>query len=214
MPALYTPDNWHRSGRGAELQFFATDEEVRRWLESLPTKFGRCTLLYESQSDRAPAKGSYQVCPLDDWLRSLSGSETSRAIPFSQFFLQAEALTPVIPHIGKTFTDVNALAVINGLMLVQHGATRSGRRLASRVAVARSITNNVTGEVRDLSDRTLIFDELRRRIRKALAHTSLQVFRDGHEEEDRVQMMTDAAADLARTGFFSRKPGAPVRRPR
>jgi hypothetical protein len=35
-PELYDPVEWERAGRGSELQFFATDAEVKEWLGQPP----------------------------------------------------------------------------------------------------------------------------------------------------------------------------------
>jgi hypothetical protein len=36
----YDPSEWQRQGRGKELQFFATDDEVRGYLKGLPPQHG------------------------------------------------------------------------------------------------------------------------------------------------------------------------------
>jgi hypothetical protein len=205
---IYNPMEWSRVGRGRELQFFATDSEVRQWFHELPEHYAPYSIwgarLLQRNRDHMREAFSY---PLEQWLCALVGDKTHVPSMPEQFFLRAEALIPPLPLDDVVAQHANDWASGNGLVLVQHGAARSGRRLASRIAITDKIKNRSTGEVRSLKDRAAVFDSLQMKIRSHLRYTTIQVFKDGHEEEDSVQLMTEAAAELARTGFFARMPG-------
>lgn len=206
--AIYNPIEWFRAGRGRELQFFATDSEVRQWFHDLPGHYAPYSIwgarLVQRYGEHVREAFSY---PLEQWLRALVGETTHVPSMPEQYFLRAEALIPPLPLDDVVAQHANEWASVNGLVLVQHGAARSGRRLASRIAVTDKIKNRSTGEVLSLKDRAAVFDSLQTKIRSHLRYTTIQIFKDGHEEEDRVQLMTEAAAELARTGFFARMPG-------
>ena len=199
---IYDPAEWCRAGRGLELQFYATDTEVQQWLGSLPTRYGPYTVwgsrLTKQNNKYRRVTFSYS---LDEWLRVPDSTATP-----DQFFLHAEALMPKLPLGDNVAQHANEWASLNGLVLVQHGATRSGQQLVSRISMTDRIRNRSTGELKSLKDRTALFGTLRKMIEGQLCFTTVQVFKDGHEEEDRVQLMTAAAADLAGAGFFVRRP--------
>jgi hypothetical protein len=58
-----------------------------------------------------------------------------------------------------------------------------------------------------LTSQARVFDLLEEEIRPRLRFAAIQVFADGHEEEDRTQRITEAAAADAREGRFDRKLG-------
>lgn len=205
---LYQPPEWSRSGRGRELQFFATDAEVEEWLGHLSDDYAP----YSAWVSRLVRRnGTYQrtlsCFPLDEWLRAHKDGGQDVPSLADQFFLHAAAVMPALPTDEAVARHANEWASLNGLVLVQHGATRAGRQLASRVAVTDRIKNRSSGKVVSLKDRTVVFDALCKMIETELRFTSIQVFRDGHEEEDASQLMTAEAADLAAAGRFVRRPG-------
>ena len=210
---IYQPAEWSRAGRGRELQFFATDVEVQHWLGHLPeqyapyTVWGSRLVKRERQYERA-----LFCCPLDEWARAVAGVSEEGPSPPDQFFLHAAAVMPGLPTDDAAAQHANEWASLNGLVLVQHGSTRAGRKSASRVAVTDKIKNRMSGKVVSLGDRTVVFDALRTMVERELRFTSIQVFKDGHEEEDDSQLMTAEAAELAATGHFVRRPGRQIDR--
>jgi hypothetical protein len=204
---LHSPIEWTRVGRGRELQFFSTDFEVRQWFHDLPGHYAPYSIWGTrlAQRNREHVREAFSI-PLEQWLCALAEDTVHASSMPEQCFLRAEALIPSLPQSEEVVQHANEWASVNGLVLVQHGAARSGRRLASRIAVTDKIKNRSTGEMRPLKDRSAVFDFLQMKIRTHLRYTTIQVFKDGHEEEDRVQLMTEAAAELARAGFFARMP--------
>lgn len=204
-PQVYDPAEWSRAGRGRELQFFATDADVRRWLDHLPDQYAPYMTWGSRLVKRAGDYGPMLFCyPLNQWGRGVV--ETPE-----QFFLHTSALMPPLPKHAETAQSANEWASLNGLVLVQHGASREGKRLESRLAVTDKIKNRVTGNIVSLRDRAVVFDTLRMMVKSDLCFTSIQVFKDGHEEEDDTQMMTADAAELAAKGYFVRRAGRPVK---
>src|SRR5687768_10334579 len=108
---LRRPQDWQRRGRGRERQFFATDEEVQRYLENLPAALGPYDLIV------------VQHFPAG---KETSGPESFITTVSSHFanprghtlWLRAAALTPPIP----LNSQVERWCAVNGLILIQHGA--------------------------------------------------------------------------------------------
>jgi hypothetical protein len=201
-PQTYDVDEWQRHGRGRELQFFATDDEVRDYLKSLPPEFGP----YDLVGSRLVSKGrAYEpepyVVSIDDFIDNLGESAVSQA------WVRPAA---ILPAISLEKVAVDAWCSVNGLVLLQHGGWRRERkREASRIAVVDRIVNARSGAVVGLVRQAAVFDALKKRIKRDLKFTSVHTFRDGHEEESSLQLMTAAAADLARRGYFEARPGGP-----
>jgi len=209
---LYSPVEWSRSGHGREIQFFATDCEVRQWFDQLPEEYGPYCI-WGTRLIREKHKHVRELFsnPLEDWLRALGGDLSTNLNVPTQFFLRSETLHPTLPIDESVRDRANQWASVNGLVLVQHRAQRGGRRLASRIAVTDEIKKCSTGEKRSLASRAVVFDTLKNAIRRDLKYTTIQMFKDGHKEEDGVQLMSEGAAKLARQGYFARIPGRPIR---
>lgn len=203
---LYDPNEWRRVG-GRDLQFFATDDELQAYLHDLAPEFGPYDTLgedlVENPTGPRPYRREFFVAPIDEHFEKL---RLGRRIPMN-IFIRPTALVPVLPvrEIG-----MEAWCVVNGLILLQHGLTREGKREASRIAISDKIVNEA-GERVELKPQRGIFESLRKWIKKDLAYASILVSRDGHEEESTLQSMTAAAAQLAREGFFDRRPGRCLR---
>jgi hypothetical protein len=204
---IYHPTDWSRAGRGRELQFFATDGELLTWLDALPDEYAPYTMwgsrLVRRDIEHERVLFRYS---LKEWTHALAASRPS------QFFLHAANLIPPLPENKETAQRANEWGSLNGLVLVQHGSTRAGKRLASRIAVTDKIRNRSSGKIVSLQERAIVFDVLRAMIETNLCFTSIQVFGDGHEEEDNVQLMTTEAARLAAAGYFVRRPGRQLKR--
>jgi hypothetical protein len=206
-PQIYHPTDWSRAGRGRELQFFATDRELLTWFDALPdenapyTIWGSRLVRRDIEHERVLFRYS-----LEEWTHALAAGWPD------QFFLHAAKLISPLPVDEEAAPRANEWGSLNGLVLVQHGSTRAGKRLASRIAVTDKIRNRSSGKTVSIKERALVFDALRTMIETDLCFTSIQVFRDGHEEEDNVQLMTAEAAQLAAEGYFIRRPGRRIKR--
>jgi hypothetical protein len=180
-----------RVGHGKELQFFAADFELESYLRGL----GQARLLVSDGGDKSP-------CLL---VNSLSGElERGRW----QFWLVPDGLEVPAPPLDAVTCS------LHGCVLLQHGMMRKGgQREASRIAVVDKVRKSDTGAIIKNELGVRLFNQLARMIKKDLTHTTIQVFRDGHEEEDaRLQLMTRGAVEAWRNGFaFTRKPGKALR---
>lgn len=211
-PQLYNPAEWSRSGRGRELQFFAADSDMYKWLNALPEQYAPYTIQGSRLTKHSDNKYRHvSFCyQLSEW-----GGEMGTPIGSSvldEFFLHSAMLMPQLPLEDGVIERANDWAPLNGLTLIQHGAKRSGLQLESRIATVTKIQNRRTGKKVALQDRNAIFDVLHKMIKKELCFSSIQVFKDGHEEESSLQMMTADAAQLAAEGYFVRRPGRRLRR--
>jgi hypothetical protein len=189
---------WRRVGRG--LQFFALDDEIVEFLAALPQQEGPCRLLgthkvkvgarYEERTVELPAEQLSDAVCSGIW----------------QFWLLSKTALPELSSCGEAEAD--AVRSLNGLILLQHGINRKGKREASRVAIVDCVQHSGTGHVVCHDAQLRTFEILERRIRQSLCFSTIRTFADGHEEEDsRLQLMTKKAAERAREGFFSRRAG-------
>jgi hypothetical protein len=205
---IYDPATWSRAGRGRELQFFATDDEVQHWISQLPGEYGPYSIWgTHLEKHEHGYERTLFLHPLTERARALVTPSMDGSSPPEQFFVHAAAIMPELPTHRDAARSANEWGTLNGLVLVQHGSTRAGRRLVSRIAVADKLKNRESGKVVSLKDRNVVFDALRAMIEGRLCFTTIQVFKDGHEEEDGSLLMTLKAAKLARRGYFVRKAG-------
>jgi hypothetical protein len=183
---------------------------MHQWLSDMPRQFGPYSIygswLVKRNRKHQRVLFNYQ---LGEYLDLLSGKASRITRPTHQFFLHAAAVMPII-SLDDAVGQENDFASVNALVLIQHGAFRSGRQLPSRIAVTDEIRNKESGEVLQLKDRAVVFDTLRDMVKSKLCFNSIQVFRDGHEEEDDTELMTAEAAELAVSGHFVRRPGRPI----
>lgn len=203
---LYTPDQWDRHGLGRELQFFSTDNEMARYLGDLPQQLGPYTIL---GARPVLVTGGYQqqrfAGPLHDWLKAMTEGEQGTP---TDFWVRAAAIMPDIPAM---VVEVDKWCAVNGFILVQHGAQRKNKRLVSRIAIVNKIIETATRKVVRMEPQQRLFEVLTSRIQRDLKYTTIHVFKDGHEEESHLPLMTAAAASLALSGFFSEKAGRPIK---
>lgn len=203
--AVFNPLQWHRHTRGRGLEFYATDEEVRQYLEGLPTEFGAYDLAGVKLVPDAPGSRRFHHEPLvvtfPDYFDRLDEHGTGN------FWIRSQRLLPALPLDSE---DFHRWLGINGAPLLQHGSCRDGKREVSSIGIVDTIAND-EGHVVHHQEQRQIFESLRKRIKKDLAYASILVSRDGHEEDSTLQAMTAAAAELAREGFFDRKPGRRLR---
>jgi hypothetical protein len=205
---ILDPREWSRVG-GRELQFFATDDEVRGYLNELPSEFGPYdtlgSTLLPNPGGSPPYRSEPYVCAIDEHFERLA---RGMAIP-SNIFVRPAALVPALP-IADGGRDIDAWCTVNGVVLLQHGWTRSGKREASRIAICDKM-DSAAGQRIHLKEQAKVFDHLKRRIRRDLKFASIRVYKGGIADESTHQMMTSAAAELAKTGFFVSTPGRMVR---
>jgi hypothetical protein len=191
---------WRRVGRGRELQFFALDDEVVEFLAALPEQEGPYGLL-----------GTHKVksgIQYEERTVELSANQLPDAVRSCiwQFWLLPKTLFPVLSFCGEAEAD--AVRSLNGLILLQHGMARKDKRDASRIAIVDCVQHSGTGHIVCHDAQLRMFEMLEKRIRQSLCFSTIHTFADGHEEEDsRLQLMTRKAAEKAREGFFSRRPG-------
>src|SRR5437773_2036529 len=115
---IHEPLSWARVGRGKELQFFATDDDVQNWLQKfLPAEFAPYYLV-GSDLEKV-AKRTFRQTPfrfhLSEFPTCLCRADKQRF----NFWLLSEQLTPDFKlRVGDPISN---LCGSNGLVLLQHG---------------------------------------------------------------------------------------------
>jgi hypothetical protein len=191
---------WRRHGRGRELQFFATDDEMLDYLGSAPPDLGP----YDIVGTRLVREGKEYARRMFAMTIAEYGAALSERAAPNQFFLRSRTLAPELP---SDPIEMDRRFGLCGAVVVQHGFRRGDKRDASRISVVTSIVSDATGAVRRLSEQERLFEALRKRIRKDLRYLSIQVLADGTEIEDDLAKMTEAAAEEGRRGELTRRPG-------
>lgn len=191
---------WFRRGRGNEQQFFALDSEIDRWLsEELPREFWPWHLFSEDQVKEGRTY-SQRLVRWPNLELSACRAQNNR----TSFWVGSRRISPKVIEQLSDPRDLTA----NGFILVQQHERR-GKRDLGRIAVAGRHENARTGELREHAEYLRVFQSLRRRIRKDLTYTTVTETDFGIFVDDRLSLMTTAAADAARAGIvhFTRQPG-------
>jgi hypothetical protein len=212
-PAIQDHDRWMRVGKGRELQFFATDEEVQAWLvHALPPQYAPYHLVGADKvkQDRFFTEAPFE-CEIFSLINCMRGTEDVRY----NFWIRSEVLTPKLP-LTQGF-GLTKLFSYNGLVLLQHGLMLRNlyefgqplKRAASRIAVVDKVRNLETGEGRHHQGYLEVYKALHRTISQALIYSSIVQDANGLEREDtRLQRMTQAAVHAYQAGFpFTNAPG-------
>lgn len=199
------PSEWERIGRGRELQFYAADKDLDRYLRGLPAEFAPfgivgTTLIKRERLYQHQAFG----LALEEWLVSVRDRSQP---PLTNYWLWSGTAPRVIPNDG-----VEGWCAVNGFILLQHGRERDGKREVSRIAHVERVIHLKSGQVHAHTRQAAIFRALRNAIKRDLVFATMHDFKDGRlAEDDRARLMTAAAAELASAGFFDRVPGRRLR---
>lgn len=197
-PLIEDPKNWMRVGRGRELQFFATDEDVQRWLtEALPQQFAPYLL---AGVDKIKEGRSYSDRPFQCSAPELLPCIKRDGSPRSLFWLASLGLTPELQP--ERAVNLSAYYSFNGLILLNHGSlvidyrdpARRLHRPASRITIGERVRHVETGEERFQEGYALIFQALHQHIRRDLLYSSIHYDKQGNEWEDICGSLWTAAA--------------------
>jgi hypothetical protein len=201
---LEDPRQWERVG-GRELQFFATDAEVRGWLtQHLLPQYAPYHLV---GSDLVEEGGIYVEdpfqCEADELLPCMYAARSKRY----NFRCWSEVLTPWLQL--RRGQPIGAICSLSGLVLLQHGLANQGRRDVSRIAIADKARHIPTGEVVQHTGYLEVYQTLRREIKKSLRYACVWLFPNGTEvEDDRLGCWTEGAAREYGVGVpFLARPG-------
>lgn len=209
MTGLRSPYEWTRVGRGSELQFFATDDEVTDILtQALPPAFAPYRVIGRVAT-KPPDHGSVEwrifECDLPEAVESV------RRLDAGPVWLAAA----VTPSGGPTRDDEEARS-LTGLVLIDPGLVRRGAKEAARIAFVRRVRNLLSGTTEENEDYAHIWAALRAAIKSRLRWTTIHTFPDGIAREDAtLKLMTDGAAEAARVtpAEWSVQPGRPLPEP-
>jgi hypothetical protein len=196
------PDQWTRAGSGRELQFFATDDDIDRWLLNLTPKWSPYNIWV---CDSTVAMSESNVLPIhfppEDWKRYTTGPQNRRW----KFWISSERLSP--SGLLNSESVFDHVASLSGLIGLQHGLLVSKGIESSRIAIVPKIRHLE-------SDRTImhshygeIFRTFAKTIEKDLVYRAIRVLKNGEEVTDTARM-TEFAADAYANGLlFTARPG-------
>lgn len=196
---------WERVGRGRDISFFCTAEEVQWWLNhALPAKFEPYVILgaVKVKQGRYYVDEAFQFKP-EEFLAERLGPEGNRW----SFSIVSTRLTPN-PTFGPK-TSVDSTCSLNGLVELQHGLTHKGRECASSIGMVDVIRSRRTGKVVKHDAYLQVYLALARVVRKALCYSTIRTFPDGSENERTdMELMTCGAVEAYERGYrFACRPG-------
>ncbi len=200
--SLRLPTEWERVGRGHELQFYATDEEVKQFLDD--TLRLDSDLLVLVATATLPKTGGVQR------VEDVSSVVDAVAAGMWQFWIAPATLSEDLKRIPRA-TPLDACFSASGLVLFQHGLTHKGRRTSSRIAIASRSRAVATGEEIEATTMLRLFTRLKRRIQDDLRYSTVKVFPNGSRVVDSTRtLMTAGACAAAAAGFFDMECGLPI----
>ena len=214
---IYDVNEWRRLGRGKDLQFFATDDEVQDWLiKALPKKYAPYTLI---GVESVKAGKIYIREPFE-----LDVTELKRAMHWGnkvrwQFWIRSKIITPEL-NFSKQMR-ITWVFSYTGLVELQHGSnirhyglnTKELYRDASSIGVVDKVINDATGDIKHHKEYLRIFNSLKRQIKKRLCYSSIHTFKNGSQREDRkLQLMTEDAVQAYHSGLLLKNaPGQKIK---
>lgn len=183
-----------RAGRGSELQFFLTDIELEEaFVEVLAQAPGAFLLLGELASDKREVVNetrSVLSCPPEHVINCTSRAAGNTVWVYSEAIGGVD-LTSGAQRPSDEWT-------LGGLPLLQHGFRLRGRREASRIAIVGPIARPGVPPAENPGYRQL-YRRLRKVIAARLRWSTIRTLPDGTAmEDDRVQRMSDGAAEASR----------------
>lgn len=205
MDHIYSCSEWIRVGRGSELQFFALDDELDRWIaEGLPREFAPYCLLASDmvEVEHRRYEERLSLCETLSVAHSREGTERSN------FWIASQHLSPDLPDSFRSPRDCS----INGLILVQQWQTRGARDIG-RIAVTPKIRQILSGNIVEHKEYVKIFRALAKRIKADLKYATIVGEGNKAFEDRNLALMTAAAAEASTLGRvrFTRRPGRAIR---
>lgn len=188
------PNAWTRTGRGHEVQFLATDEEIQHWIsDSLPPH--ECFLIGH---DRITAGREWRdepfISPASEYASAKNGHSGVRL----NLWIWCRAIGPAI-HLGATLPD-DASCSLSGLILLQPVKyVDMVPGVPGRIAIVTQVQHLGTGQLVECTEYKAMYEKLRRRITADLRYRTMRRFPNGSEVVDRVVRMSAGAAALWRS---------------
>lgn len=180
-------ENWLRLGRGRNVTFIATDEEVQEWLSScLPAGFGPYRLV---GADLVREGKHYVQLPFSGQIDELSQLMHRPDRDAFQFCIWSKTLTPDLELTPRT--NIAAQLGVNGLISLQHGSKIKDYSTPdqlpalwpSSLGVIDRVQNRETGEIRHYAEYLQIYSILKRAMKKLTIYSAVLRFKTGEEEE-------------------------------
>lgn len=200
-----SPREWVRVGRGKELQFFATDQDIEEWLsDGLASEYQPYEAV-EIRSDELSSAPAARRIPL----ASLANHLATRP-DFANVWLRSRAIPDTFKLEEVDATQLEDACACNGYVILQHGLMFRGKKDVSRIAIIEEIAHAANPELRiKHAEYRKVFRSLARRIEQGLAYGTVWTYPDGRrEQDDRLQRWTEGAVREAQRGvIFVNAPG-------
>ena len=190
---MHFDEHWYREGRGRGLDFYACDEELAEVLQvGLPKPYAPYSLVgsYVEKQGREYVH-RYVERAVTDFLDLRSGG-------IWYFFLRSAAITPSLTLCDGRCADRDLS--FSGLLNIQHGSVRKGKRGKSRLGIVNKVQNERTNELIVHKEYERVFNALRAAIRKRLVYTSVLVTLDGRRIDSKWPTMTELFAARCQSG--------------
>jgi len=184
---LHDSSSWRRKGIGRRFDFFATDDDIQSWLNlGLPLEYRSYFLCGPSlgKQSATAANAGFIIGP-EDFLQ-----HREREASDWEYWLFSEKLTS-LNAIRSRLTEIDRMASINGLVLLQHGQYNREKMDASSLCVVDKVVNINTLEERQFKEYLGIYNSLKRVIKADLVYSTKHVFPDGKVLEDERLLMTE-----------------------
>ena len=206
---VYAVKEWRRLGRGRGLDFYATDDEVQRWLiEGLPAHSAPYTLVTIKTTGY---RETYLEQGVEFGIEELKKAMYELDKVRWQYWIRSKMITPELelsPNRRLTW-----VLSFSGLVELQHGLYNKNRwvegRDASSIGIVDRVINDATGAMIEHKGYLKIFNALRKRVKKDLCYSSFWKYKDGSElEEFKLRLMTEGAVRAYEEGMkFVNRPG-------
>jgi hypothetical protein len=192
---LLSPEEWERVGTGRQLEFFATDPEIQRFLhEGLPADpelYALVSVKYDVSDTRLE---HYSVTQLDGFVAAVH--QGSRDF----WIVEAHCRPGVEAWLNDEQENRLAFLTVNGFCLIQPCAVFEKRLDSARIAVIDKARNGI-GKVIHHTKRRQIYVSLAKHIRRNLLYTAIKVDVDGTQEESAEPLITAGVASEIQAGI-------------
>ena len=213
---IFDSDDWQRCSRGGRLlQFFATDDELQKWLlEALPDTCGPYTIVGADSVRNEQKRYSQRFFefPIHKFKEAMYEKDSVRW----EFWIRSKSITPVL-NVSHCH-DIKKQLSFSGLIRICHGSY-SNRGFhdgwqESTIGIVTQIENANSGRQIINDEYLKIYKALEREIKKHLCYSSFCIFKDGSEVENtKFDLMTQGVVDQYNQGVpFVNRPGRRIKK--
>lgn len=197
---IFHPMKWSRDGRGKEIQFYATNEEIISFFSLFSQENEGGAFFFEGADlVRDDETGRFFEQPFSVSLIDAFDKDSNNFFRHRNLWLRSEQLTESIVSIFER--EIGHICSLSGLVLFQPSFGTKKGNSPCRLSIVCKVRNNETLVVHRHSDYIKIFRGLQAIVENALCYESMHRFPDGHEETNgKILRMTQGVAQLHKEG--------------